>query len=76
MAKPITSQNMRILAHLRVAPITAFEALKYAGCMRLGARIYELRERGHKIDSVLVEVGNERGEIKRVAKYFLRREAK
>lgn len=61
------SQNARILAHLRIAPITALQALKYIGCPR------PLR---HRIESQVVEVENERRERKRVAKYWLLKEAK
>ena len=70
------SQNARILSHLRISPITPLEALKYARCMRLGARIYDLREYGHRIDSEIIDVWNDRGERKRVARYRLVREAK
>ena len=70
------SQNARILSHLRVSPITPLEALKYAGCLRLGARIFELRAAGHRIESEIVDVWNNRGERKRVARYKLVREAK
>lgn len=72
----MNSQNARILAHLRIAPITPLEALKYAGCLRLGARIWDLRDAGHQIDTEIVQVWNSRGERKRVAKYRLRKEAK
>ena len=70
------SQNARILAHMKVAPITSLEALKYAGCLRLGARIYNLRDAGHDIRTEMVTVQNSRGERKRVARYRLIREAK
>ena len=70
------SQNARILAHMKVAPITPLEALKYAGTLRLSARIYELRDAGHRIESEIVAVQNSRGERKRVARYRLIREAK
>ena len=70
------SQNARILAHMKVAPITPLEALKYAGCLRLGARIYNLRDAGHDIRTEMVTVQNSRGERKRVARYRLIREAK
>ena len=68
------SQCDRILAHLRIATITPLEALKYAGCLRLGARIYDLRDAGHRIDTEMVTVTNNRGERKRVARYKLIRE--
>ena len=70
------SQNARILAHMKVAPITQLDALKYAGCLRLGARIYDLRDAGHDIRTEMVTVQNSRGERKRVARYRLIREAK
>lgn len=70
----LASQNARIMQHLRVSPITPLDALKYAGCMRLSARIFELRDYGHRIDTVMTAVTNSRGEVKRVAKYILRKE--
>ena len=70
------SQNARILAHMKIAPITQLDALKYAGCLRLGARIYDLRDAGHDIRTEMVTVQNSRGERKRVARYRLIREAK
>ena len=72
----MNSQCARILAHLRIATIDPMHALKYAGCWRLGARIYDLRKLGHKIDTEIVTVTNNRGEVKRVAMYRLRREKK
>ena len=70
------SQNARILAHMKIAPITQLDALKYAGCLRLGARIYNLRDAGHDIRTEMVAVQNSMGERKRVARYRLIREAK
>ena len=72
----MNSQNARILSHLRIKSITPLEALKYAGTLRLSARIYELRDAGHDIVTEIVEVWNSRGERKRVARYKLRKEAK
>ena len=43
------SQNSVILHHLQSAPITAMEAYEKYGCMRLGARILELRKHGYEI---------------------------
>lgn len=34
-----------------VGPITPLEALKFFGCMRLGARAWDLRKAGHNIES-------------------------
>jgi hypothetical protein len=72
----VKSQNERILAHLRIAPINQLQALKYAGCMRLGARIWDLREAGHRIDDRMKKVTNRRGEICHVKEYWLLPEAK
>ena len=43
------SQASRILSHLKRRPITPLQALDLYGCMRLAARVADLRERGHKI---------------------------
>lgn len=44
------TQNTAILNHLEKGKsITPLDALKRFGCFRLGARIWELRERGHSI---------------------------
>jgi hypothetical protein len=42
-------------------------ALDKYGCLRLAARINDLRERGHRIDTEIVKVGD-----KRFARYRLR----
>ena len=70
----MNSQNARILSHLRIKSITPLEALKYAGTLRLSARIYELRDAGHDIRTEMVTVQNSRGERKRVARYKLVKE--
>ena len=72
----MNSQTQRILAHLRISTIDPMQALKYAGTLRLAARIMDLRNIGHKIDTEMVEVTNNRGEVKRVARYRLRKEKK
>jgi hypothetical protein len=69
------AQTERLLAHLRIAPITPLEALKYLGSLRCGARIHDLRQQGHKIRTERVAVSNSRGEIKYVARYHLEKEA-
>ena len=66
------SQNERVLKHLEVAgSITPLEAIQYMGCLRLGARIYDLKKMGHNIKTQLVTVTNRRGELCTVAKYHL-----
>jgi|TARA_R100000278_G_scaffold121196_2_gene104574 hypothetical protein len=66
-----TSQNREILAHLKSGQtITAFEALKFFGSLRLAARIKDLRDSGYQIHTEMVDVGND----KRVAEYTLIKE--
>lgn len=61
---------MAILEMLRRGPITARDAYQKAECLRLAARIYDLRNEGHEIYSEMVEDGDG----VRVAKYWLVRE--
>ena len=62
------SQNAAILNHLKkVGPITPMEALDRYGCFRLAARIYELRQKGHDISMLKIQVGTN----KHVARYTL-----
>lgn len=52
------SHNKQILAHLKKGnSITAWEALNLFQCFRLSARIYDLRDAGHKIDKITVRMG-------------------
>ena len=70
MAKP--TQTDRVLERLKKAPLTQLEALTELGVMRLGARILELREAGHEIETETVEVATRiTGETARVARYRL-----
>jgi hypothetical protein len=62
------NQAERILAYLRTgARLTPLEALDRFGCFRLGARIWELKQRGAAISCRLVETAGG----KRVAEYSL-----
>ena len=63
-----TSQNAAILRYLQAGyALTPREALDLFGCFRLGARIADLKAKGHAINSELVTVDGG----KRVAKYTL-----
>jgi hypothetical protein len=67
------SQKHEILSFLKTRrQLTPLEALKRFGCMRLGARIWELKQDGHRIQSVMIDVSHD----KRVASYLLIRQAK
>lgn len=62
------SQGVQILNHLRTGKhLTAIEALNRFGCFRLAARIKDLKDDGHCIDSQMVELPNG----KKVASYCL-----
>ena len=57
--KGYDSQARDILVHLvEKGPISPIEALEQYGCMRLGARIYDLRQLGIKIRSVITKNDN------------------
>jgi hypothetical protein len=62
----------QVLTHLkRGQPITPVEALKRYGCFRLGARIYDLKQRGHHIEKQMIEVETRGGGTARIAEYRL-----
>lgn len=62
------SQVNDILKHLKIGlPLTPMEALYLFQIMRLGARIKELRDRGHMISTTMIKLMNG----KRVAEYRL-----
>jgi hypothetical protein len=52
------TQRDKILCYLCTGkPLTPLMALRRFGCLRLGARIWELRASGHRIQSELVKRG-------------------
>lgn len=51
--------------------ITSLQAFTDLGESRLSARIFELREKGVKIDSEMVEVENRFHEKRHVKRYFI-----
>jgi len=62
-----TTQETRILAALQQGyRLTPLVALRRFGCFRLGARIYNLKRKGYKIESRLVKVNEAR-----VAEYWM-----
>ncbi|MEI4262818.1 helix-turn-helix domain-containing protein [Roseovarius sp. D0-M9] len=67
-----TNQTQRILAHLKAGKsIDPMEALREFGCFRLGARIYYLKQDGHRIESERVPTDS--GKL--VAQYRLIKQA-
>jgi hypothetical protein len=50
------TQSDKILEHLRSGQtLTPLEALRKYGCLRLGARVYDLKQKGVTIDMRLIE---------------------
>lgn len=63
------NQKDQILEHIeKYGSITPLEAQKFYGCMRLGARIWDLRKDGYEIVREIVEVETRSGKA-RVARY-------
>lgn len=59
------SQENAILEYLLAGnSITPLESLTRFGCFRLGARIYDLCQAGHNIESTMIKING-----KRVASY-------
>lgn len=61
------SQCDQILGMLKSGPVTAMDALQKAGCFRLAARIADLRQQGHHIETETIEVNG-----KHIAQYTLK----
>ena len=63
------TQTETILAHLQTGEgITQLNALRYYGCFRLAARIKDLRDAGHDVETMWLTNGE-----KKWARYSLRR---
>lgn len=66
------TQNEMVLAYMRDnGSITPKEAMDELGCMRLGARIYELKRRGLTIRREMVRQANRYGKEVSFARYRL-----
>lgn len=62
------SQAQTILAMLKRGPVTPLDALQEAGCLRLAARIADLRAEGHDITTEEFKTPNG----KHIARYHLK----
>lgn len=51
--------------------ITQRDAIEF-GCYRLGARVFDLRAKGHDIESDMMTVTKANGEKTKVARYYLK----
>ena len=70
------TQTQKILMYLRdVGSITAMDALREFGCMRLGARIWDLRRAGYQIMKTMECSRNKHGERVSYARYTLKESA-
>ena len=66
------NQIETVLNHLTTrGPITPREAIELYGILRLGARIYDLKQMGFVIQRQLVEDTNRYGNTVRYARYSL-----
>ena len=55
------TQNKEILEYLRTGnTLTPIQALKKFNCFRLGARIYDLKEKGYSIQTKMISDGRKR----------------
>lgn len=65
-------QTDRVLNYMqRFGGITALEAMRDLGIMRLASRISDLKQGGYAINRTMIEVVNRFGEMTHVARYSL-----
>jgi hypothetical protein len=69
-------QTLAVLQALKKEALTAADAWRELSCMRLAARIYDLRSAGHIIADYWIEVPRIDGSIAHVKKYYLVQEAR
>ena len=62
------TQNQWILEALKRGPVTQLDAFNGCGCFRLAARINDLRQAGHDIETIDRRLPN----VKVVAEYHLK----
>ena len=68
------SQNLMVLHHMETeGSITPKEAMDEYGIMRMGARIYDLKQAGYKVNRIMVTEENRFGHEVRFARYYLGR---
>ena len=66
------SQSEQILIYLRAGnKLTPAEALRKFGCLRLAARVFDLRQAGYDIRDDLIEVDTQHGGTAHVAAYYM-----
>lgn len=66
------AQRLRFLARLELGPVDTFTAIRELNILRPGARISELRDAGHPIQTHRVTMADDHGRTHRgVALYYL-----
>lgn len=66
------TQAERVLDYMRrFGSITALDAMRDLGIMRLASRITDLRREGHSVTRTMVEIKNRFGQKTRIACYAL-----
>jgi hypothetical protein len=67
------TQREKILDYMREwGSITPLDALREFGCMRLATRVFELKQQGYNIKTVIERAENKSGEPVHYARYFLK----
>jgi len=67
-----SAQRSRLLAALHKGPVSTLDARKYHDILHPAARVQELRNRGHLIDTVRIDDVTAEGNVHRVALYLYR----
>ena len=68
----LNTTQQRVFDYLmQFGSITSLQAFTDLGESRLSARVFELREKGIKIDSEMIEVENRFHEKRHVKRYFI-----
>jgi hypothetical protein len=70
------AQRLRIMARLRLGPATTIDLRRDQDILQPMARVMELREVGHRIDTVWTRQETDCGKLHRVGEYVLVSEAK
>lgn len=66
------NHSLMIIKYIREhGSITAMDAIREFGCMRLASRVSDLRQDGYNIESVMENGKNRNGENVRYARYYL-----
>ena len=75
MARKEVTQRDRVLQYIRdFGYITSWDAYKELGISQLGARIFELKERGYAFEKTRIETKNRYGEKTHYDEYRLIKE--